>query len=162
MPVSAHPESLLRKHEQALLEEAQVALMSVDKKHRGQTFNQEILPRCRPVVEAIGHRLAYDAASDAGVHPALLALYECQVINEDIGWYIENHLITRAEVRARETAAANSLSREIPTLLGELGVESYALAPIVSDDAWAQFLTNLPSFGPGDQVDTSDKVLGKL
>lgn len=164
MPATEHPESLLSQHEQGLLQEAQLALASLDRNHRSESFNQEVIPRCRPIVEAIGHRLAYDAAVKAGVQPALLTLYECHVVGKDVGWYIENGLITRAELRSRETTAANSLQAEIPNLLRDLEVEEYALAPIISAKAWEQFVSRLPSFNASvrQNIGTPEKVLGKL
>lgn len=44
--------------------------------HRGEYFDRLVLPRFQEFVEAMGYRIAYEAAIEAGVHSDLVALYE--------------------------------------------------------------------------------------
>jgi acyl-CoA oxidase len=148
LPSPLFPESLLAKHEQGVITEARQILSTLGKHHRGEQFNELLLPRCRSIVEAIGHRMAYEAAEKAGVRPALLELYKCHVIGLDIGWYIENGLISRSQLQSQEVAATTQAMAELDRLLKELDCEEYAIAPIVSNRAWRDFTAELPVFRP--------------
>ena len=123
------------------------------KEHRGQEFNRHILPRCRPLVEVIGHRMAYEAARDAGVCPKVLRLFEMLCLATDLGWrWSEDRNITRmchdALVRAYDEVLPDMVKA-----VGESEVNDYIAAPIVSDESWTTFVGGLPSFGyPGDGV----------
>ena len=59
--------SRLAIHEQKLGDEMKGILASARDGHRGELANQLLLPRSLPYVEAIGHRMAWEAAKDAGV-----------------------------------------------------------------------------------------------
>jgi acyl-CoA oxidase len=148
LPPPDSPGCLLAKHEQGLISEARELLCTIGKQHRGEEFNQLLLPQCRSVVEAIGHRIAYEAAIKARIRPALVELYECHIIGLDAGWYIENALVTRSQLQSREAAAATQAMEDLGQILSELGCKDYAIAPIVSDQAWSDFVEQLPIFRP--------------
>ncbi|EXK23437.1 hypothetical protein FOMG_19783 [Fusarium oxysporum f. sp. melonis 26406] len=44
------------------------------KEHRGHAFDRHILPRCRPLAESIGNRMAYEAAEKWGLPSEVLTL----------------------------------------------------------------------------------------
>lgn len=153
MPATMNPDSLVSKHENGLIKEAQHTLSTLGNAHRSIDFNRLLLPSCRPIVEAIGHRLAYDAAIEENVHPALLQLYECEIIGKDIGWYIENKLVSsRAELRARECSIVDSLEGEIESMIQNLSIKDYVRAPILSDSSWATFVEELPLMTESESV----------
>ena len=62
MPETPNPDLILARHEAGLFEEARKIMADLQCEHRSETFNRAILPLCQPLVEAIGHRMAYDAA----------------------------------------------------------------------------------------------------
>ncbi len=92
-------ESLLAFHASALLEE-NATLLQTFGTHRSEAFNALILPQSQPAVEAIGHAMAYSAATKARLPQPILDLYECAVIRQDPAWYSE-HGISRMEQRHR-------------------------------------------------------------
>ncbi|KAJ5614696.1 acyl-CoA dehydrogenase/oxidase, partial [Penicillium herquei] len=144
----AHDEtSLLARHEAGLFEECRMAVMNI-KGHRNVEFNNAILPRCLPLVEAIGHRMAFEAARNAGIDPDLLALYEAGVILQDSSWYVQHAGIAREEQFERESLALTACLPKLEQLLDGTGAKEFVTAPILSDDAWAEFLSELKTFEP--------------
>lgn len=139
------PSCLLAKHEQGLISETILQLQSLEGGHRSKDYNDFILPRCRPIVEAIGHRVAYEAASAAGVPEYLLTVYESEVVNMDIGWYIENEGITRSGLWAKENAALNEVLASAETMVQEMSMYIQPTAPIVSQENHSAFVDSLPS-----------------
>ncbi|KAJ3839170.1 hypothetical protein F5878DRAFT_582170 [Lentinula raphanica] len=146
LPQPKYPDCLLYKHEQGLWNEARERCSKLSGGHRGEEFNQAILPICRPLVEFIGHRMAYEAAVDLGVHPALVELYEAGAIKLDPSWYVENGLMSRVEQFDRESAAANKVLPGPEKFLDDLGAAEYATAPILSETRWNEFVGCLPQF----------------
>lgn len=161
MPATTNPGSAISKHDAGLLTEAQDTLSTLGNLHRSRDFNRLLIPSCRNIVEAIGHRLAYDAAVEENVDPCLLRLYECDIIGKDIGWYIQNGIISsQSELRVRECLIADFLEGRIGALLDGLSVQDYARAPIVSDSAWALFMAELPLMA--QSMSSSSKLPAKL
>jgi hypothetical protein len=62
--------------------------------HRSESFIRPILPLCLPLVQAIGHRMAYEAAVAARLDPGPISLFEIGVVKNDASWHVENHLLT--------------------------------------------------------------------
>ncbi|KAF5368954.1 hypothetical protein D9758_003064 [Tetrapyrgos nigripes] len=94
MPLATDPQNILAKHEQGLLQECREVLMKT-KTHRSEEVNNHVLPRCQKIVEAIGHRLAYEAAAGASqngvaIPTCVLDLFKISVVRLDEAWYIEN------------------------------------------------------------------------
>lgn len=115
--------------------------------HRGQEFNHHMLPRCQPLIEAIAHRMAYEAAKNGGVHPKVLCLFEQLCIETDLSWYVEKGLFTRSDFLDSMTEAYNAA---LPVLLhGRQRLETgdYITAPIMTSKAWEEFFSGLPEFG---------------
>lgn len=148
LPAPTMPDCLLAKHEAGLFDEARTKLQAIGGDHRSISANNLLLPRCRPLVEAIGHRVAYEAAKEAGVDEDLLAIYEVSVINHDLSWYVENGLLTRDEHWENESAALTRAFDRLDGLFEKLdinSVEPYITAPIASDEKWAEFYNSISS-----------------
>ncbi|GAW08850.1 acyl- dehydrogenase NM domain-like protein [Lentinula edodes] len=146
LPEPKYPDCLLYKHEQGLWKEARDRYSKLSGTHRSEEFNNAILPLCRPLAEFIGHRMAYEAAVDQGVDPALVELYEAGVIKLDSSWYVENGLLSRAEQFDLESVAANKVLPDLERFLDLLDVAEYATAPILSGKSWNEFVVSLPQF----------------
>lgn len=142
LPQASDPTSLLAQHESSLFETCRSLLKKMPS-HRSAAFNQQIIPQCQILVEAIGHRMAYDAARDAGVDPAILALFEINAVRWDVGWYIENGLLTCQGVREAEDKALSGIYPLLEGWLKFSEVGKYVDAPIVSDQAWQSFTDTL-------------------
>jgi hypothetical protein len=139
------PTCLLAKHEQGLIAEARAQLQALKGGHRSKEYNDFMLPRCRPIVEAIGHRVAYEAACAAGVPECILAVYESEVVNMDIGWYIENGEVTRLSLWEKENAALNGVLTSAETMIHDMAAGIRNTAPIVSQETYSAFVESLPS-----------------
>lgn len=146
IPAAADPECPLAKHESGLIQEARQDLANFTGGHRSREYNNFLLPRCRTIVEAIGHRMGYEAGREAGLPGDILALYEASVMELDMSWYIENGHITRAHRSEMESAALDSLLSRLDTLLEETGAAEYATAPMVSRENWTEFMNALPVY----------------
>ncbi|EKM52531.1 uncharacterized protein PHACADRAFT_198586 [Phanerochaete carnosa HHB-10118-sp] len=89
-------------------------LAAVRGEYRGARANELLLPRCLPFVEAIGHRMEFEAATNAGVSAPLVCLYELGAVGAGLAAYVEAS-----------------------------GVEKYAVGAIVSQEAWDAFVGSL-------------------
>lgn len=141
MPPSDDPSSLLARHEAGLIEEARQIL--ADTKHKSADINRLLLPRCQPLVEAIGHRMAYDAAVAANVMPSLIDLYVSSVLKLDSVWYSENAGLPRRAQEQMEAKAMDEVLPHLMALIREMDILPYVRAPIVSDDRWSAFVDSL-------------------
>jgi hypothetical protein len=152
MPPAQNPSSLLARHEQGLFTEcrtaaSQISTSSADQ-HRSVEFNNAILPRCQSLIEAIGHRMAYEAAVAAGVDTDLLALFEAGCILQDSSWYVQHAGLSRGEQYEHESKALNAVLPRLESLLEGTGAEEYVDAPILSQTAWDAFEASLEVFEP--------------
>jgi acyl-CoA oxidase len=145
VPATSNPTSLLARHEAGLLTEFR-ALCQLNGGNRSQYFANHILPQCVPIIEAIGHRLAYDAATAAGQPDEMLALYECAMVKQDLAWYIENSVLTRAEFRQMEDQAILGAQPHIASWVDGFDVDQFITSPIVTATAWRSFVESLPTF----------------
>ncbi len=124
----------------------QEILRAIGGKYRSEEFNRLILPRSAAFVQAVGHRMAYEAAITAGVRPKVIQLYEASAIMLDIGWYVENKVFTRKEIWEIEETAVTNVYEVLDILLDETGVEPYVQAPIVSKEGWEKWVERMPLF----------------
>lgn len=148
LPAPMFPECLLAKHELGLVPGARRKLDATGGDHRSMAANNLLLPRCRPLVETIGHRVAYEAAKEAGIEQDLLDVYEASILHHDLSWYIENRVITRVIHWEMEAAAMTRVFGRLDELFEKMRideVEPYITAPIVSDEKWAEFFNSIPS-----------------
>jgi len=151
MPASEYPDCLLARHEAGLFEECQKIIASLGTGHRSEAFNRLVLPLCQPLVEAIGHRMAYEAALKAQVDSNLLALYEAGVVKLDSSWYADHGGYGRRAQAEAEDRAATAALPNLAKFIEDTNVGPYCQAPIISDTAWSSFVAGLPHFD-GDAV----------
>ncbi|KAG6833146.1 hypothetical protein H0H87_010860 [Tephrocybe sp. NHM501043] len=144
VPLPDPSESLLALHASSLLEENVALLKSIDGDYRSDSFNALILPQSQPVVEAIGHALAYSAALRANLPQPILDVYECAVIRQDSAWYSEEGGLSRLTQRRREDAAVSAMLPDLSSYLEQLEIAKYVQAPIVTDAGWKDYLADLP------------------
>jgi len=147
MPEAADPNSLLARHEAGLFEEARTVVMGLGAGHRSEAFNRLVLPLCQPLIEAIGHRMAYEAAVRAQVSQEIIDLYVANAVKYDASWYIEHAAYTRHRIAEMEDAAAEKMLPQLNRLLDETGAEPYCHAPIATDATWKAFVDQLPHYG---------------
>ncbi|KAJ5933849.1 Acyl-CoA dehydrogenase/oxidase [Penicillium verhagenii] len=156
MPPPKDPNSPIARHEASLFLEARTLLQQgANGAHRSEAFNRDILPLALPLVEAIGHRMAYEAAVDADIDLTLLNLYESGVIREDSAWYVEQGGLSRAIQREMEAQAADELLPRLKDLLMVSGIQPYSNAPMTSKTLWNDFVSGLEVFSgdaPSDLV----------
>jgi acyl-CoA oxidase len=145
VPASLDQKSLLAKHELGLFEECRAILASLPH-HRSPDVNRLILPQCQGLIEAMGHRMAYDAAVAAGVRQELVDLYVASCVKLDQAWYIENAGLTRKAVQDMEATALDAVLPQLGQLVGAMGVEPWITAKIVSDERWAAFVQTCETF----------------
>ncbi|KAJ3765672.1 hypothetical protein FB446DRAFT_654919, partial [Lentinula raphanica] len=94
----------------------------------------------------LGHRMAWEAAVDAGADCDLVQLYEARAIKVDSSWYVENGLMNRWEQHDMEAIAADKVLPDLEHYLDCLGVADYATSPILSKSRWNEFVNVLPQF----------------
>lgn len=151
MPQATNPDCLLAKYEAGVAEEAYETTISIPADHHSEEFNRLLIPRCRPIVQCIGHRMMYESAQAAGVDADLLALYEIGAVKANLDWYIENGLYTRKSFAAAENKAIDKLEPRLGELLDQMCMEPYVTAPIVEEASFQRFVDSLPSYA-GDAV----------
>ena len=140
-----YPDSLLAQHENGLFLELRAALAG-GSSHRSSTYDREILPRSLSYVQAIGHRLSYDAARAAAVDAPLLDLFEIVSVLQDEAWYVECLGMSRAKLQERETYALEAVFPHLEEYLARMDVAPYIVAPISSDKRWEEFVDSLETF----------------
>ncbi|KGO62870.1 Acyl-CoA dehydrogenase/oxidase [Penicillium expansum] len=147
MPPPNDPSSPIARHEASLFSEARDLLQQGSKgAHRSEQFNRNILPLALPLVEAIGHRMAYEAAIDANIDSSLLNLYESGVMKQDSAWYVEQGGLSRGVQREMEAQAVDVLLPQMKDLLLASGVQPYSNAPMTSKTLWNDFVSGLEVF----------------
>lgn len=147
MPPSKDPNSLIARHEASLFSEARTILQQNSKGvHRSKQFNRDILPLALPLIEAIGHRMAYEAAINANLDPNLIRLYESGVVMEDSAWYVEQAGLSREAQREMEAKAVDNLFPQLDDLLLASGMQPFSNAPMSSNILWENFVSGLEVF----------------
>ncbi|KAJ7748814.1 acyl-CoA oxidase [Mycena maculata] len=144
MPPSRDTHSLLALHEKGLMQKYKSII--VDSGHRSAKFASYGLPHCEDIVRAIVYRMAYDAAIAAQVPQSLIDLFVCHVVKRNLGWYVEHQLLSSEELEDLEDSSIERSLPHIAKWVAGLDVGSYVTAPMVSDTAWADFLSRLQKF----------------
>ncbi|KAJ7499952.1 hypothetical protein FB451DRAFT_1015105 [Mycena latifolia] len=142
---AADSESLLARHETGVFQRCRdrIARMS---SHRSPDFSRFILPQAVRLVEALGHRIAYDAVVSVGIEKCLIDLYIVSCLKSDPAWYVEHAGLTQDIQLNMESAAIEAVLPRMEGLINNMGVEAYATAPIVSEDSWTRFVSTLETF----------------
>ncbi|KAL4924190.1 putative acyl-CoA oxidase [Aspergillus undulatus] len=162
IPPPRSPDSPVARHETSLFAEARETLHSINGTHRSEECNRNILPLSLPLVQAIGHRMAYEAAVKSSIDPRLIALYEAGVILEDSAWYAEKGNINRQVQREMEAQAVDALFPHLERLVAETGAEAYSTAPMASSKRWDEFVAGLEQFRGDATVDVLRPVCSHL
>jgi hypothetical protein len=149
MPEPTHPESLLTKHEEGIMTEYRASLGKIEN-HRSDEFNRKILPFSEKIVHTIGHRLAYDAAVDAGLDSRIVDLFLYSVVHQDEAWYSEVLGISRQSQFDREDAALQAALPHLDSWMQQASVDHVITSPIVTRDRWDQFVSQLEIARPAD------------
>ena len=115
-------------------------------------------------MQAIGHRMAYDAALEASVDLTLIGVYLASATLSDPAWYSEAddpvvHLSRSEQAEMQLNACTKGVAR-LEEWLDKLEVEPYVLAPIVSEEKWDAYERTLETFGESQDpwIELSDKA----
>lgn len=146
LPDSTNPDSLLARRVTSMFQEIRDVLSARFKHHRDPGFQAYVLPLCQPLIEAIGYRMAFDAAVEDGVDKAILDMFVASIIKEDCAWFSEVGGISRSEQMDLERNAMQALLPRLDDLLSALNIEQYCTAPIISDEKWGRYVQGLPTF----------------
>ena len=144
VPPTSNPESLLYRHEQSLISHLRAILSASG--HRNPETEATLLPQCQGLIEAIGHRMAYDAAVEEKLDQHLIDTYVSHVISVDPSWYSEEAGIPRALQKKMELESATASFKHLESLLERLDVDSYVTAPMVSDERWYAYERSLETY----------------
>ena len=155
-----YPDSLLAQHEKGLFSELRAVLATVPS-HRSSAYDREILPRSLSFIQAIGHRLSYEAARAVAIDPPLLDLFEIASVLQDEAWYVECPGRSRSELREREACALEAVFPHLEEYLARMEVAPYVFAPISSDEKWKVFMDSLQTFGATGS-DLGVEIVGAL
>jgi alkylation response protein AidB-like acyl-CoA dehydrogenase len=152
LPEAKIKDSRLAKHEAGVWNEVREMIGSLDLgSHRDQTFNMHVLPRCQALVEATGHRMAYEAAfSSYKITPEALALFESSCIMSDPSWYCESESASRNELFARDVQITTEALPQLQILLNQTNAAPWTTVPILTDERWDEFVQGLPAFSTPD------------
>ena len=142
---------MLALHENGLLERCREVL-SRGTDHRAPEVNKSVLPYCQRIVEAIGHRMAYDAAVSVGLSQGLIDLFVASIVQLDQAWYSENVGFNTLQQEDLQGKALDAILPHVEDLVRAFSVDRYVSAPIVSDKAWDTFVDDLEVFGGRSRV----------
>ncbi|KAI0505453.1 acyl-CoA dehydrogenase/oxidase [Xylaria bambusicola] len=155
---------LLAKHEAGVWQEAHEMLLSLGiTNYRSEEVNAHLLPRCRDMVKAAGHRMAYEAAVASGkVKPAALRLFESSCIKSDLSWYCQSEGFKRNEFLANDVKAVKEALPLLQEFLTQRRPLRATVAPIVHETSWNEFFESLPIFQPTRTVSSASPALYRL
>ncbi|GKT88619.1 acyloxidase [Colletotrichum tofieldiae] len=154
LPQAADPTLPLALYEKDMFEDAagKVAVAS------GASGSHS--PRCRTMVEAMGQRMAYEAARAQGsVAPQVLDLFEKSCIQEDPSWFVEHGHGTRSRLWDDEEQAYCNLLPLLPSLVERVNARAYITAPLVDETAMKGFIRALPAFGNSEDDVLAERFL---
>lgn len=148
MPAITNRDGLLAKREIGLFEELRRHLSTMDD-HRSEEFDRLIVPHCQPLIEAIGHRMAFEAAEKDGVEPYILDVYLTSCMKLDPAWYLEKLSISRATQMEMADTAIDAFIPHATKIFKDRAEElnPYIKAPMISDERWNSYVSSLETFG---------------
>ncbi|KAI8406313.1 hypothetical protein FOFC_13783 [Fusarium oxysporum] len=125
------------------------------KEHRGLAFDRHILPRCRPLAEAIGNRMAYEAAEKWGLPSEVLTLYERICMGEDLDPLRTVEPLAQEHLPSQSSASYNTVLAQIRSeSISQSDIDHYVTAPITSDKSWESFMNSLQAFKSPEELIT--------
>ncbi len=152
LPQPTDPKGLLALHEAGLLSRYRETIRAAVQ-HRSQEVNNHVLPHCQRIVNAIGNRMAYEAAKSAGVSSCLVDLYLSSVIQSESAWYVENLELGTARQEKLQADALNAVLLQVEKFIQGLNVEDYLKSvPIISDARWNRFVQGLEAFDGNGEI----------
>jgi acyl-CoA oxidase len=145
-PKTSFP-SLLQQRATEMLARHSNTSRSLAGGHRSEEFNKLLLPHAEETITAVGHALAYDAASKAGVDQTLLDMYLSTIMHHDPAWFITKGGFSSSEEldQFRSKVVTATLSR-LEKYLDDLRVARYVTSPLVTVDGWKKYLSTLNKF----------------
>ena len=151
LPITQYSSSRLAHHEQHLLSLLRVAQGAT------RTTHDSLL-----LLEAIGQRMAFDAATAAHIPEALLRLYEVNSICSHRSAYVERDAMMRQAVEAEELTVLAEAYHEMEGYLRDAGMEKYATALMAPSSVWEAFVDTLPAYYGEGKYEPLGKALARL
>jgi acyl-CoA oxidase len=145
VPLYRDHSSLLSRHERSLISFLKLSLASATN-HRDGSIDTSVLPLCQALIEAIGARMAFEAACDR-LPGEVMDLFLASTIRKDAAWYASNADLDGAAQARMEAEAARALLPRINILMDMLDIKPYVVAPIVSDEEWGYYVNSLEKYG---------------
>ncbi|KAL3455375.1 acyl-CoA dehydrogenase/oxidase [Aspergillus heterothallicus] len=148
LPPATDPSCPLAQYENGLYTLCRNALASLHGSHCDERYNALILPHALPLIEAIGHRMAYEAARAAGIDSDLLEIYEAGVLFHAPAWYVCKMELEVGRVFERENRAMESVLGRFAGMMEALEKEvgEYVTAPILGEREWEGFVSTFQGF----------------
>jgi acyl-CoA oxidase len=146
LPQAMNRSSRLAQREEDLIRDMKSRLERVGgyENHRGPAFDRYILPRCRLLAEAIGNRMAYEAAEKSGISSEVLTLYERICLCEDLDPLPALEPLVQARAPSRSCSSYSAVLAQIRSeSVTPSEVDDYITAPITSDKSWESFMKGL-------------------
>ncbi|KXH46315.1 hypothetical protein CSAL01_09018 [Colletotrichum salicis] len=166
LPQPTDPTGYLAMYEARMLEEVvrdKNLALGDSGSLRGTTYNDSVLPRWRAMVEAIGQRMAYEAAQVQGnIAPEVLDVFGKSCIQKDPSWFVEHGYGTRSALRDNENRAYSNLLTLLPTLVERANAKGYITAPLVEEETMEDFIKALPAFGARTDVIAEQALQSRL
>lgn len=150
VPSYQDTDSLLSRHEQSLTSSLKLSLLNAVKSHDG-SLDTAVLPLCQAVIEAIGARMAFEAAYDH-LPKGVLDLFVASNVRKDAAWYALNADLDGPAQTQMEAEAARALLPRINALMDLLDIEPYVVAPIASDEQWIHYVNSLDVYGDAPRI----------
>lgn len=146
LPAPKNSNCLLARREAALIESARTKIASFSSSHRGEEFNNHILPRCSPIVVAIAQRMAYEATlANPNARPEFAQLFETYCMLQDPTWFITEASVKHDDMLARESELVTGLMTKFDELLDETHAAPHVTAPIISAEKYLEVVDSLPT-----------------
>ncbi|KAL5362174.1 acyl-CoA dehydrogenase NM domain-like protein [Aspergillus floccosus] len=147
MPAPKDASCMLAQYEKGIFNLCRQYLQGLHGDHRSEGYNANVLPHSQVLVEAIGHRMAYESALEAGIERDFLVLYEANVLLHAPAWYVSGMGLDIEAQFKNEVQAMDSILPKLNRLLDETGAGPYCSAAIVTDESWNRFLDGLRGYG---------------
>ncbi|KAF4419494.1 hypothetical protein F53441_14419 [Fusarium austroafricanum] len=152
----------LAQQEHQLMTEIQSRLTEIGGygKHRTESFNQHILPFCRPLVETIGHRMAYEAAQRSGISQDVLELYERLATGKALIQLPDQDVCGgRCGVPVLDEPYETTIAQIRSEAPFQDPIDDYITAAIVSEQKWENFTESLLCFSHPTSLDEYEPKL---